>query len=195
MTLKPRKPWTEKLFDLVKSATSTSILTGDSAIVQIDEDRNRVRKGTLFTASDRRQLASEQTLIILLRINGNATGMRFQITAELELDVQFLEGVTASVPTDATIIPLRARNRITGTANEALIATEVIDDVTLTDDGTKILDVYIPAGEKNAGIGGSGSSDMPFGLNFDTDYAFRVINRATTTNEISMLLTITEQVP
>lgn len=191
---RPVRDWTERLWRQLVASSSTSLITGDVAIVQVSDDRRRVRDGTLFTASNRRQLASNATDVILLRVNGNPTAMRLQITAELELDVEILEGATVDVPTDATDIPLYARNRITGVANEALLATEVIDGVTLSDFETKLLDVYVPAGRKNAGVGGSGNSDLPFALKTNTDYAIRIQNLQNATNEISFILTITEQV-
>ena len=138
----------------------------DSLVVQ-GEDHTNIHRGVFFSSSDNEPILGDDTQEWMIRVTDSAH-LRMTVSVAVDMLFDFYGGATIA----ATGTSMPVANRNTFSSNTA--STTCFVGPTVTDDGTPLLRVYIPAGGKQTAAGNY-ESFMEWVLS-PGDYLIRVSN-------------------
>jgi len=141
--------------------------TNDALVVQ-DEIHTKIHSGELFTCGASAEVASGGVVEFLIRVTGG-THARFIGSVAHNMKAELFEDPTTSA--DGTAVACTNRNRFS--SNTA--TTLVFAGPTVTGDGTRLVEFFIPGGDKQSAGGGLGQSFEEWILS-PGDYLVRISN-------------------
>lgn len=160
-----------------------------SAIRTIETEHAYIHDGIFFEIYNKFTLASAATRVVTFKtpvgiyLHYKPTSL---VTSADKVTIEFFEGATVTASTGTTVIPSN-HNRNSSKAS----GVTFLDAPTVTADGTKFAQVYIPG---SSGVGGTrtgnsaGTSDNEWVLKPNTTYMIRVTNGSSSSNDIQVNL-------
>jgi len=168
-----------------KIAAASEPVTG--AISSINVEHTNIHEGKFFESYNKFTLAAAGTRFVTMKTPANKnlhykpTGL---VTSADKVTVEFFEGATVTAATGTAATPAN-HNR-----NSAITSgVTLLDAPTVTANGTKFTQVYIPG---STGVGGSrygdsaGVSNSEWVLKPNTQYAIKVTNGSSASNDIQV---------
>lgn len=173
------------------SSRSTQIIGGsarqhahvdgvDNSLAAIGEIHFNIHRGIVFTAVRTELNVANNGTVDVLVVVTNATHLRFRMSAEGQSTIGFFEGTTVSG--SGTVVPARNRNRFSSN----VATTAVYHTPTITDDGTELVQVFIPGGSGGNAQGAATSPTEEWILSAG-NYMVRLTNISGVASNLSAL--------
>ena len=158
-----------------------------SAIRTIETEHAYIHEGIFFESYNKFTLAAGATKVVTIK-PAAGTYLHYRptnlVTSADKVTIEFYEGATVTAATGAAVTPSN-HNR-----NSALTSkVTLLDAPTVTADGTKFAQVYIPGATGTGGTrtgASAGVSNSEWVLKPDTVYMIRVTNGSSGSNDIQI---------
>ena len=146
----------------------------------IDPRRALIHQGRMFSFSSVDQaVAASGVVEILMRVPSGTTA---HMAASGAVSVDMIGTLWDGPTTSADGTPITARNRHRGSATTPL--SSLFASPTVTGDGTRLMEIFIPGGSGKQAAGGSGDTGSEWALDAG-DYLLRIENISGTANSIA----------
>ena len=150
--------------------------------VTMDYRAKRIRMGVLWCITQLTEnVGNNVALEVTLEMPDVNTDCIWAVASGGDAHLRVFEGITFTGGSDTCI---RNAHRVIGDAGAPASKT----DITVTDEGTEIFQSMVPGGSGGNAGGGQGSRGNEFILKADTEYLFRLTNKAGQAKDMSIFL-------